>query len=100
MAPKTWIESLQENDPQLAQLVASDREFVAAGEAIPAKYKTLMSMMADALLGHGDGVRAIAQRARRMGVSEDEIRECVRLVYQFGGVPALITALNAFEAGG
>ena len=100
MAHKSWMEILQENDPELSALVAADRNFVAGGGAIPARYKTLMSIMADALLGHGDGVRAIAGRARGMGVSEDEIRETVRLVYQFGGLPGLITALNAFDREG
>ena len=50
-----------------------------------------------AILAHPDGVKAIAGRARAMGVTEEEIRETVRVAYECGGTPALVTALNAFR---
>ncbi len=40
---------------------------------------------------------AIAQGARVMGVSEAEISETLRIAFDRGGMPALITALNAFR---
>jgi alkylhydroperoxidase/carboxymuconolactone decarboxylase family protein YurZ len=55
-----------------------------------------MSMLADAILGHGDGVRAIAARARAQGASEEEIAETVRMAFLTAGMPGLVTGTNAF----
>jgi alkylhydroperoxidase/carboxymuconolactone decarboxylase family protein YurZ len=66
--------------------------------AIPAKYKHLMTMIVDALQTHGDGVAAIAGRARGAGATDAEILEAVEVTYLFGGTPALVTAMNAFRA--
>ena len=56
-----------------------------------------MSMMGDAILGHADGVLALAQRARGQGASEAEIAETVRMAFVMGGLPGLVTATRAFE---
>ena len=65
--------------------------------ALSAKVKTLMMMICDALLTHNDGVYNIANRARGMGASEREIAEAVQVAYVMGGLPALVTAANAFR---
>ena len=54
-------------------------------------------MLVDAILGHADGVAALAAQARAAGASEDEICETLRVAYDCGGTPALITALGAFK---
>jgi len=54
-------------------------------------------MMCDALLAHEDGVKAISDRARAMGASEEEISETIRVAFWMGGLPALVTGLNAFR---
>ena len=95
---KSWImELMEQHDPALAQLYSTNRDFAMQDGAIPNKYKVLMTLLADALLGHAEGVKSIAQRARALGVSEEEICETLRVVYHFGGAPALITGLNAFR---
>jgi alkylhydroperoxidase/carboxymuconolactone decarboxylase family protein YurZ len=83
--------------PELAKLFVAGREFTMADGTIPAKYKVLMTLLSDAIQGHADGVRAIAQQARAMGVSDAEICETLRVVYDCGGTPALIIGLNAFR---
>ena len=56
-----------------------------------------MTMLCDALLDHDGGVTTIANRARAAGVSEDEIIETVGIAFLMGGLPALVTASNAFR---
>ncbi len=68
--------------------------------AIPAKYKILMTMIVDAILGHSEGCAAIANRARAGGASEAEINEAIEVAYLFGGTPALVTATNALRTEG
>jgi alkylhydroperoxidase/carboxymuconolactone decarboxylase family protein YurZ len=88
---------VEQHDRELAKLFAASREFATRDVAIPAKYKVLITLLSDAIQGHPDGVRAVAQRARAMGVSETEICETLRVAYDCGGTPALIIGLNAFR---
>ena len=96
MAQPWFFEIVEKNDPEFVALLAADRDFAMSEGAIPAKYKMLMTMVIDALLAHDAGVAGIANRARDMGASEDEIKEAVRVAYLYGGTPALVSALNAF----
>ena len=73
----TWQTMLEQSAPDLLKDVASVRESVLADGALSLKVKTLMTMLCDALLGHHDGVTAIANRARAAGASEEEIAETV-----------------------
>ena len=92
-----WIQPLQQRDPKFVDAYMTQREHVLRDGAIPAKYKHLMTMIVDALQTHGDGVQAIANRARAAGASEAEVQEAVEIAYLFGGTPALVTAMNAFR---
>jgi alkylhydroperoxidase/carboxymuconolactone decarboxylase family protein YurZ len=91
-----WIQPLQQRDQKFVDSYMAQREHILRDGAIPAKYKHLMTMIVDALQTHGDGVKAIADRARGAGASEAEVLEAVEVVYLFGGTPALVTAMNAF----
>lgn len=92
-----FLKPLGEKDPEFAQRVVDLMRAADAEGALPAKVKTLMSLLGDAILGHPDGVAAIAQRARQQGVSEQEIAETVRMAFMAGGLPALVTGLRAFR---
>ena len=92
-----FLTPLDQKDPQFAQRVAELIGFAQADGALDAKTKTLMSLLADAVLGHPEGVAAIAGRARQQGASEEEIAETVRIAFMSGGVPALVTGLRAFR---
>lgn len=94
----TWLVTLKARDPEFADVYLAQRERILDDGAIPAKYKILMTMIVDALLSHPDGVANIANRARAAGASEEEINEAVEVAYLFGGTPALVTAVNAFNA--
>ena len=93
----TWQTMLEQSAPDLLKDVSSVRESVLAEGALSLKVKTLMTMLCDALLGHHDGVTAIANRARAAGASEEEIAETVGVAFLFGGMPALVTGANAFR---
>ena len=92
-----WQTMLEQNAPDLMKNVSGVRESVLQDGALSLKVKTLMTMLCDALLGHADGVAAIANRARSAGASEDEIAETVSVAFLFGGMPALVTGANAFR---
>ena len=92
-----WAVALQNSDPKLAGYLSEGREFIIADGALSASVKTLMTMLCDALLGHADGVEAIANRARGMGASEEEIAETVQVAFLMGGLPALVTGARAYK---
>lgn len=95
--PATWQDILEENAPDLLEVVNGARESVLTDGALSLKVKTLMTMLCDALLSHPDGVANIANRARSAGATEEEIAETVGVAFLFGGMPALVTGANAFK---
>ena len=94
--PPPYAAVLEKNDPKMAEFLSTGREFIMTDGALSAKVKTLMTMVCDAILAHEGGVKVIANRARGMGAKE-EIAEAVRVAFLFGGLPALVTACNAFQ---
>ncbi len=92
-----YMVPLLEKDPKMAELLTSNRDFIVADGALSSKVKTLMMMLCDALLAHEDGVKAIADRARGMGATEEEIAETIRVAFWMGGLPGLVTGVNAFR---
>jgi alkylhydroperoxidase/carboxymuconolactone decarboxylase family protein YurZ len=97
MSKPFYVEAMEKGDPDLLRHVAAIQEFAGKDGALPASIKTLMSMLCDAILGHADGVRALAQRARDQGATEPQIAETVRMAFLFGGMPGLVTATRAFR---
>ncbi|MBN2239467.1 MAG: carboxymuconolactone decarboxylase family protein [Dehalococcoidales bacterium] len=95
--PHNWQQALQDNLPELMKHVNEIRQGVGADGALPAKTKTLMMLLGDAILGHSDGVANIARGARAAGVTDEEIRETVEIAFMMGGLPALITGSSAFR---
>jgi alkylhydroperoxidase/carboxymuconolactone decarboxylase family protein YurZ len=92
-----FVEALEKNDLQLLRQMTSLQDFVSKEGALPAKIKTLMSMLGDAILGHAEGVKAIAERARAQGATEPEIAETVRMALFCAGMPGLVTGTYAFQ---
>ena len=98
MAQRPWYyDVLEQTDPEFLKLYAAERDFIMQDGALPAKFKVLISMVIDALLAHEDGVKVIADRARSLGASEEEIREALRVGYLYGGTPALVTGMSAYK---
>ena len=95
--PASWRDLLEANAPQLMKVVSGVQDHALPNGALDQKTKTLMTMLCDALLGHDGGVATIANRARAAGASEEEITETVGVAFLMGGLPALVTASNAFK---
>jgi alkylhydroperoxidase/carboxymuconolactone decarboxylase family protein YurZ len=95
--PSEWMKKLQHHNPEFADLFKSTSDRILKDGAIPAKYKILMTMIVDAILAHPEGCAALANRARSAGASEAEINEAIEVAYLFGGMPALVTAVNALS---
>ncbi len=93
----TWQSILEKQAPQTLKQITGLREAVLAEGALSIKTKTLMMMLCDALLGHGDGVANIAKRARTLGASDAEIAETLAMAFLMGGMPGLVTGANAFR---
>ena len=92
-----WQTMATKSAPELMKQVDGLRDKVLAEGALPAKIKTLMMMLCDALLGHTDGVASLADRARALGATEAEIAETLAMTFLMGGMPALVTGANAFR---
>jgi alkylhydroperoxidase/carboxymuconolactone decarboxylase family protein YurZ len=89
---------LYQNDPVLYELVAKDmQQCMPEVGVIPQKYRLLLSMVADGVLFHPEGVTALAYSARQAGASEAEINEAMRVIYLSGGMVALINSLGAYN---
>lgn len=97
MEKPLFVEMLENNDPELLEHMNSLQTFAGEDGALPAKIKTLMSMFADAILGHPAGVKALADRAREQGATEQEIAETVRMAFLCGGIAGLVTGTYGFQ---
>jgi alkylhydroperoxidase/carboxymuconolactone decarboxylase family protein YurZ len=95
--PGAWQAIIEKNAPVLYKDVTTLREHVLTEGALPLKVKVLMTMLCDALLAHEEGVANIANRARGVGATEEEIAETVAVAFVMGGTPALVTGANAFK---
>ena len=95
--PVNWQTVLEKANPQLQKSISAVREGVLSEGALSLKTKTLMTMLCDAILAHGDGVASIARRARNLGATEAEIAETVGVAFLMGGLPGLVTGANAFR---
>jgi alkylhydroperoxidase/carboxymuconolactone decarboxylase family protein YurZ len=97
MAKPFFVEAMEKGDPELLERMQALQTWAGRDGALPAKVKTLMSLLADAILGHAEGVRSIAQRARSQGATEVEIAETVRMAFLCAGMPGLVTGTYAFN---
>ena len=96
-SPGSWQGVIEEAAPQLFKDVSTLRDNVLTDGALSLKVKVLMTMLCDALLAHDHGVENIANRARAIGATEDEIAETIAVAFVMGGTPALVTGANAFK---
>jgi len=97
MGKPFFVEALEKSDPELLKNMSSVREFAMKEGALPAKIKVLMCLLADSILAHPEGVKALAEEARAQGATEGEIAETVRMAFFLGGMPGLVVGTFAFR---
>jgi alkylhydroperoxidase/carboxymuconolactone decarboxylase family protein YurZ len=93
-----FLMPLFQSDAALYDLVTkSMQQCLPETGVIPLKYRLLLSMVADGVLFHPEGVTALANSARQAGASEEEINEAMRVIYLSGGMVALVNSLGAYK---
>ena len=91
-----FIEKLGKTDPELYQIVISQHDKVMSPGAIDIKTKFLILLALDAYAG-SSGVKGISEAARKMGATEGEIAESLRIAYHIAGNKVLNCSMNAYE---
>lgn len=96
MALPPFLKALEQNDPEFAQAIEKIVGLSMGNGALDPKTKTLIALALDAAHGADQGVASLAQQARKMGVSDQEIAEALRLAYFATGNSILISSFAAF----
>jgi len=94
---KGFIQHLAETDPEFLDLLKPLWSEVMKEGALSQKTKTLMVLFFDATQGHKEAVKALAAQARKQGVTDEEIKETVRLAFLTSGVTGISAGMTAFE---
>ena len=88
---------LEERDKTMLDLVSGAREHAMKDGALPAKVKSLMAMLGDALNHRRDAVPVLANVARSQGATEEEVMETAEVAFWLGGIHAFNCAAEAFR---
>ena len=91
-----FIEKLEQADNDLYQIVTAQHDLVLAPGALDLKTKFLILLAVDAF-ANSSGVKNISDVAKKMGASEKEIAESLRIAYHIAGNKFLNSAVNAFD---
>jgi len=91
-----YMETLKNNDPEFYEVVKAVMDKTQEKGALDPKTKTLIIMFNDAVKGHGDAVKSLAGVARKLGATDEEIRETLRLAFMASGLSGLVAGMAAF----
>lgn len=95
--PENPLQALQDLDPKLMSLVEDGRKLAFSDGALPVKFKILIALALDASHGAVDGVRSLAEAANRLGASNEEIAETLRVTQFISGIGSLYTSSRALR---
>lgn len=95
--PENPLQALQDLDPKLMSLVEDGRKLAFGDGALPVKFKILIALALDASHGAVDGVRSLAEAANRLGASNEEIAETLRVTQFISGIGSLYTSSRALR---
>ena len=90
--PESPLKPIEDLDPALYHAIEDNRQLSLGEGALPAKYKTLIAMVLDAVQGAETGVRSLAQAAMQAGATKEEVAEALRVAYFINGVSCMYTA--------
>ena len=91
------LQALQEMDPKLMSLLEDGRKLTFSEGALPMKFKILIALALDASHGAADRVKSLAEAATRLGASNEEIAETLRVAQFMNGVGSLYTTSRALR---
>jgi|Deesub1362B_J571_1020462.scaffolds.fasta_scaffold00016_85 alkylhydroperoxidase/carboxymuconolactone decarboxylase family protein YurZ len=96
-AEKNPLDVIKKLDEDIFNSIKNLEELAFSDGEIPIKYKILMAMAIDAVLGADEGVRSLVKAAIDVGASRKEIAEAVRVAYYIGGAGSLYTAAKGLK---
>ncbi|CEO88964.1 carboxymuconolactone decarboxylase family protein [Syntrophaceticus schinkii] len=91
-----FVQELGKRDKEFYDAVTKVIEVATRPGAVDEKTKVFISLALDAYIGSERGVMVLANRARELGATEEEINEVLRIPYYVAGSRPLITGNNAF----
>jgi alkylhydroperoxidase/carboxymuconolactone decarboxylase family protein YurZ len=97
MALPPFLKALENYDPEFAQAMEKVVSLSFMDGTLDPKTRTLIAIALDAVLGATEGVASLAQQARKMGISDQEIAEALRLAYFTSGNSVLHSSFAAFR---
>lgn len=97
MALPPFLRTLEDYDPTFAQEIEKVVSLSFQESALDERTRTLIALALDATLGASEGVATLASQARKLGVSDQEIADTLRLAYFTSGCSVLKTSFAAFE---
>lgn len=92
-----FVAALEKRDPELFAMMQQLVGSVMAPGALDVKTKVLISIAVDAISGANKGVQSLAAIARKMGISDEEIKEALRVAQTSVNMQFLATMSAAFE---
>jgi alkylhydroperoxidase/carboxymuconolactone decarboxylase family protein YurZ len=96
MALPRFLRGLEERDPDLAAAV--DKLWATTLEGpLDDKTRILIMLAMDTASGASRGVASLSEQARKLGATEEEIAQTVRIAYVIAGMEALLTGDAAFD---
>jgi len=92
-----FIEAIKDRDSEFYELIKGLEDLTQKESSLDAKTKLMISLAVDACTGATEGVAAIAGVLRRMGVTDAQIAEILRIVYFAKGNEVLVASMAAFR---
>ncbi len=92
-----FIKELAERDPELFEMTQKLMKTVFTPGALDPKTKLLIAIATDAIRGASPGVENLAKQARKLGVTDAEISEALKVGYLNASMQFLSTAHAAFK---
>jgi alkylhydroperoxidase/carboxymuconolactone decarboxylase family protein YurZ len=84
-----FVNELKKHDAEFYKNIAQLYDTALAPGALEAKTKMLIILALDAYAGLAQGVKSVAEQARSMGITDEEMKEALRLAYLVAGNPVL-----------
>lgn len=91
-----FITQLEKRDPQLFEIMSDLMAQVFVPGAIDVKTKLLISIACDAICGAKAGVENLSIQARKMGVTDDQINEALKVAFVSSCMQNLSSSSAAF----
>ncbi|MCL4440249.1 MAG: carboxymuconolactone decarboxylase family protein [Firmicutes bacterium] len=97
MQPLPFIAAIKDRDEKFFELVKELQDLVYSESSLDTKTKLMISLAVDAAVGADKGVETISNNLRKMGVTDEQIAEVLRLTYFTKSNSILVTSMSAFK---